>query len=716
MEFYKTSIAEKRYNLFELMEAWSRLNDESQVYKGNGERGSGINLKVEGNGIDGCKNRLKSLFDQVLAVFLSEVTEKKCVRSLPVLTGSGQPLDLFKLYWIVRKKGGYELVSSKNLWGYVAEHCGLDIGAVACVKLAYFKYLAEFDHWLRQLFKDGNLEEGEGGVIRQLDLLSKELETTFRRLLPHKGQKTKETNLFHLKNGCKEELICKVNSQVDFEMFTAESVNENNDYTEHRSCNAEHRKDNLYNGGERSVSKIDDHSVFLVSTKGIVEKVLYQAPAKSNRQYDDGEKFFAQDGKNNTTCTGEVIQGAVAKMKGMAEKENNDKKDLSVLNGYDTTVASGKSVIEDVVVSRKRKRESSCFSGMLNWINHAAKHSSDPEIGEVPDPSKWKGHTGNEFWFQVLLVREALLKKKHIDTNAVEPDSQKKQRMHPSMYEEEKLTDQPAEKLRCSKRIPASQKHILCQCCSSCPTSQNKVETHQKEEEDIGPDLTSVEVSVTEKTEDSVDQQTHPEVPVGPLHQAEVPEWTGVISESDSKWLGARMWPPEVEKTKSLVELDPIGKGRQSSCGCPFPQSVECIRFHIAEKRFKLKLELGILFFRWRFDRMGEEVSLSWTAKEEEKFKILVRSSATSKSKLWKNYKKLFPSKTRNMLVSYYFNVFLIKRRSYQNRVTPKDLDSDDDEIEFGCVGGNFGDFAVHVPSSRSSLTCSQNKVCIDLE
>lgn len=665
MEFYKTSIVEKRYDLFELMEAWWSLN----VYKGNGEGGSGIS---------GSKNRLKSLFDQVLGVFLSEGTEEKCVRPFPVLTGNGQPLDLFKLYWIVRKIGGYDLVSSKKLWDYVAVYCGLDIGAVAVVKLLYVKYLTEFDHWLRQLIEDGNLEEGEGGgVIRKLDLLSKELETMFRRSLPHR-------DLFPSKNGCKEELICKVNSQVDLETFTAESVNETNDYTEHRSCNAEHRKHNLYNGGERSVCKVNEVSVFLVSTKGIVEKIIYQAPAKSTRQYDDDEKFFAQDGKSNMT----------------------------------STVVLNKSVIEDVIVSRKRKRESSCFSGMLNWINYAAKHSNDPDIGEVPNSSKWKDHTSNEFWFQVLSVREALLKKRHIDTNAEESNPQKKQRMHPSMYEEEKLNNQPAEKLRCSKRIPTSPKHILCRGCSSCPTSQNKVETHQKKEDDIAPDLTSVdvvEVSGTEKTEDPVDQQTYPEALVGPLYQAEVPEWTGVITESDSKWLGTRMWPPEVEKTTSLVELDPIGKERQSSCDCIFPQSVECIRFHIAEKRFKLKLELGTLFFRWRFDRMGEEVSLSWTAEEEERFKDSVRSSATSKNKLWKNYKKLFPSKTRNMLSSYYFNVFLIRRRSYQNRVTPKDLDSDDDEKEFGCVGGSFGDIAVHVPSSSSSLTCSQNKVCTDL-
>lgn len=53
---------------------------------------------------------------------------------------------------------------------------------------------------------------------------------------------------------------------------------------------------------------------------------------------------------------------------------------------------------------------------------------------------------------------------------------------------------------------------------------------------------------------------------------------------------------------------------------------------------------------------------------------------STTKKKLWKNYKRILPSMTWNMLASYYFNVFIIKHQSYQNLVTPKDLNSDDDK------------------------------------
>ncbi|PHT57701.1 hypothetical protein CQW23_00064 [Capsicum baccatum] len=637
---------------------------------------------------------LKNLFDQVLGVYLSERSEKKWVRPFPVLTSNGQPLELFKLYWIVRKIGGYDSVSSKRLWDYVADFCGLDIGAVGSVKLIYVKYLTEFDHWLRELVNDGSVGGGEGGVVRQLDLLSKKLETMFRSSLPHSGQEKKETNYPSI-NGCKEELICKVNSQVDFEMFTAESVNEIND--------GEHRMPNLCNGVETPVSKTDEGTVFVVSTEGVVEEVLY--PAESKRQHDDDndEKFVTQNGKIYSASTNKVMQ--------------------------------------DVVVSRKRKREASCVSGVLDWISYVARHCKVPEIGDIPNSSKCKGHTSAEYWSKVLLIRKKILEK---ESN---PQTKKK-KMNPFMYNEEKTNSQPAEKVRFSTRIPIPKRHILCQGYTSGPISQKKGVTHKKREVVAVPDIKGdadlvevpvtqknvrgadvvevsvkqknvkgadvVEVSVTQMNEDRVDQPTHVEPLVGPLYQAEVPEWTGVLTESDSKWLGTRMWPPEVEKTAALVVSDPpIGKGRPSACDCIFPGSVECIRFHIAEKRTNLKFDLGPLFFHWRFHRMGEEVSLSWTAAEEQRFKDSI--SSTSRKNLWKNYKKLFPSKTWNILASYYFNVFLVKRRRYQNRVTPKDLDSDDDEKGFGCIGGGLGDSAVHVPNSRSSLICFHNKASGDL-
>lgn len=122
-----------------------------------------------------------------------------------------------------------------------------------------------------------------------------------------------------------------------------------------------------------------------------------------------------------------------------------------------------------------------------------------------------------------------------------------------------------------------------------------------------------------------------------------------------------------------------------------------------------MKSGLGNLLFLWRFDRIREELPLSLITEKEERFKDSVWSM--SKKKLWGNYKRLFQSKTWNILTSYYFNVFLIKQWSYRNWVTPKDLDSDDDGKRFGYASSNFGVNVVHVSRSSYSLTCFQNKV-----
>uniref|UniRef100_A0A2P2MXY6 Uncharacterized protein MANES_01G060100 n=1 Tax=Rhizophora mucronata TaxID=61149 RepID=A0A2P2MXY6_RHIMU len=130
----------------------------------------------------------------------------------------------------------------------------------------------------------------------------------------------------------------------------------------------------------------------------------------------------------------------------------------------------------------------------------------------------------------------------------------------------------------------------------------------------------------------------------------------------------------------------------------------------------KLKLELGPVFYRWGFDRMGEEVSISWTVKEEMRFKDMVRSSPPSLGmSLWNHANRYFPRRTREELVSYYFNVFLVRRRSYQNRVTPKEIDSDDDDSDFGSFAYSYGLAAAKFPGA-DELICSENKQCIDFQ
>ncbi|KAG6501854.1 AT-rich interactive domain-containing protein 2-like [Zingiber officinale] len=217
----------------------------------------------------------------------------------------------------------------------------------------------------------------------------------------------------------------------------------------------------------------------------------------------------------------------------------------------------------------------------------------------------------------------------------------------------------------------------------------------------------------------SSDQQ-RAKIPIGGKFQATIPDWTGrplrFCNDFDtSKWLGTRTWPSEDQQTNELLEYAAIGRGRRNTCQCEQPQSMECIRCHIAEKRLQLKCELGRAFHDWDFKSMGEEVAFSWTKEEEKKFRDAVFQSQPSLNEnFWDKLYINCPSKTRRNLVSYYFNVFLLGRRRHQNFVTPKNIDSDDEVTEF--------DFSSHsvrqlteVPDHKT-LVCVQNQQCMDID
>lgn len=293
-----------------------------------------------------------------------------------------------------------------------------------------------------------------------------------------------------------------------------------------------------------------------------------------------------------------------------------------------------------------------------------------------------------------------------------------KLKMHPAMYEDHvTVNHQSTVKLRCSKRMPALVKPQLCSCCTSCSAIENKLTNSVSTEAEYAPpektnaadDVLTAKVTANLSADDTIEKK----VAVGPRFQAEVPKWTGVVFESDSKWLGTTVWPLKDSDSEHVTETDLTGRGRPEKCSCQVQGSVECVRFHIAEKRLKLKLELGSAFYHWGFDCMGEEVSLQWTTEEEKKFKNIMMSNIPSQSRRYPF--KHFPQKTRKSLASYYFNVFLVQRRSYQNRVTPNSIDSDDDELEFGSFSEGFGIEAIKGPG-YNFLECSQNNQCTDLE
>ncbi|CAK9156755.1 unnamed protein product [Ilex paraguariensis] len=276
--------------------------------------------------------------------------------------------------------------------------------------------------------------------------------------------------------------------------------------------------------------------------------------------------------------------------------------------------------------------------------------------------------------------------------------------MHPTMYDDQISS----ERLRCSQRLLSAKesqallsfKKLQAQTFpeSSSSGTQSDSEDHfDKKSNSLTADLSWVNCRRQKR------------VPIGPYFQTEVPEWTGEAHESDSKWLGTKVWPLEKgEQSKYLIERDRIGKGRQDSCGCQFPGSLECVRFHVTEKRMKMKLELGMAFHRWKFNKMGEEVALSWTKEEEKEFHAMVQSNPPSLDKrFWNEIFKSFPRRSREELFSYYYNVLLLRCRGRQNRSFSSDIDSEDDESVYASLYKRLENEGIKPPGS---IFCSPKK------
>ncbi|CAH2071197.1 unnamed protein product [Thlaspi arvense] len=369
---------------------------------------------------------------------------------------------------------------------------------------------------------------------------------------------------------------------------------------------------------------------------------------------------------------------------------------------------------EDLDLSLEKEET---LQGMLKWLTSVATCPHNPTIGVIPHWLKWKECAGkNECWIKVARAKNALLVQR--DNSDIRfqnsPLLLGHQTIHHSMYEDDRKS---TGRLRYSIR----RTHLSRPCSSSSYTNGSPV---SNERTDLIAGTSRTRTDLVAGTSGAADLQVYsnaitepnkPEFPrryvaVGRHYQARVDEWTGSGLDSDTKWLGTRIWPLVNEEALDH-RTDLIGKGRPDCCSCDILLSgyVECIRFHIAEKRMELKRDLGDVFFHWRFNQMGEEVSLRWSESEEKKFKKLMVSDPES---FWKNAVKCFRGKKREQLVSYYFNVFLINRRRYQNRVTPRHIDSDD-EGAFGSVGNGFGRDAV---SSFGSdiMICSMNTQCDD--
>ncbi|KAK8948622.1 AT-rich interactive domain-containing protein 2 [Platanthera zijinensis] len=143
-------------------------------------------------------------------------------------------------------------------------------------------------------------------------------------------------------------------------------------------------------------------------------------------------------------------------------------------------------------------------------------------------------------------------------------------------------------------------------------------------------------------------------VPIGSDHQADLPEWTP----------------------------------RNFECDCPDEGSIGCVRQHVMEAREMLRCALREKFVELGFLDMGEGVAERWTEMEENLFHAVVSSNSTSSGRnFWAVLPHAFPLRGFRELVSYYFNVFVLRKRADQNHFYPSIVDSDNDDSEENCDG-----------------------------
>ncbi|KAI3726859.1 hypothetical protein L1987_66665 [Smallanthus sonchifolius] len=168
------------------------------------------------------------------------------------------------------------------------------------------------------------------------------------------------------------------------------------------------------------------------------------------------------------------------------------------------------------------------------------------------------------------------------------------------------------------------------------------------------------------------------QVSVGPEYQAAIPEWNE-FNGDEIKFLGSSVI--QMPENQTIHENETVGRGR-AECYCQNPGSTVCVKQHIKVSREILNARIGLkAFVDLGFDDMGEVVAEKWTEDDEHLFHEVVYSNPVSSGRnFWNHLAAEFSSRSNHEIVSYYFNVFMLRRRTEQNRADPMNADSDDDE------------------------------------
>ncbi|XP_039173701.1 AT-rich interactive domain-containing protein 1-like [Eucalyptus grandis] len=167
---------------------------------------------------------------------------------------------------------------------------------------------------------------------------------------------------------------------------------------------------------------------------------------------------------------------------------------------------------------------------------------------------------------------------------------------------------------------------------------------------------------------------TRPVVPIGPAFQAEIPVRVGTCTKNNcdtlesTKYIGIRFWPSEDRINETLLGSN--GPGRHELCSRKSPGSANRMKRRVYKSTRK-------------FDEMGEEVSKTWTMREENQFETLMKTNPpVNQASFWDKASKCIPTKSKNSILSYYYNVYIRKRSNMQLRSSTEQIISHNNQPE----------------------------------
>ena len=354
------------------------------------------------------------------------------------MMSNGDPLDLYKLFMVVKEKGGYDAVCKNKLWDLVGEEYGLGVKVGSSAELVYSKHLSSLEACLKNA-TDGKFPEC--GLIDDRVKFHKHLmEAQAESLLDDSGEEEAGDELERIVCDCKDgRKLCGSNrvKYVKPESNVAELERVYEYLDETKSCVSDSVK------GKKSDSngdEFDNVCDFLdgrelcdtnrvkgvspesngdkkVQSEGLVDldmldhgtdEHIIRNLCSLNTERDILEEF---DGGKILTVDASDAESNMPRLSDGSKSCDNDDDDDS-----DDVLILDPSGVDKEIFGRKRKRESK--SEMLSWITSIAKNPCDPTVGSIPEKSKWKSYSSQEIWKQVLLFREAVFLKKDFETTS----------------------------------------------------------------------------------------------------------------------------------------------------------------------------------------------------------------------------------------------------------------------------------------------------------